>query len=233
MQFAPVDQPPGVVAEVGDLPDTGVVSADVQVAQVPAPSPDALDRLYRPQALDVPVMVARDGPISTLDPKLDRTRLVAAVEPETTVDPARMSAMDAAVAEALGQAPATPQVLAADAPDVVMFAVRPSWVRVQAADGTVLFEKILDAGERFVLPKTEDAPLLRAGNAGSVYFAVNGEPYGPAGKGPSVVKNVALSVDKLKQAYPVADLSADKDLADFVAVAQNMVLPAPVPPPVE
>ena len=36
-----------------------------------------------------------------------------------------------------------------------------------------------------------------------------------------MVKNVALSVDKLKSAYPVADLQADKDLADFVAVAQD------------
>ncbi len=27
---------------------------------------EALDRLYRPQALDVPVLVARDAPISTL-----------------------------------------------------------------------------------------------------------------------------------------------------------------------
>ena len=29
---------------------------------------DQLDRLYRPQALEVPVLTARDGPISTLDP---------------------------------------------------------------------------------------------------------------------------------------------------------------------
>jgi hypothetical protein len=102
---------------------------------------------------------------------------------------------------------------------------------VKAADGTVLFEKILDAGERYVLPKTEAPPLLRAGNAGSVYFAVNGENYGPAGAGPSVVNNVALSVEKLKATYAVADLSADKDLADYVAVAQAQgAAPAAVPP---
>ncbi|MCR8723433.1 helix-turn-helix domain-containing protein [Frigidibacter sp. ROC022] len=222
VQFAPVDQAPGVVAEIESLDAPGdVIAAQTESAQIAPPAPDALDRLYRPQALDVPVLVARDGPISTLRPvgSADRTE-------ETE------SATDAAVRMALGEdapppAGQVPQVVAEDAPDVVMFAVRPSWVRVKAADGTVLFEKILDAGESYVLPKTEEPPLLRAGNAGSVYFAVNGENYGPAGVGPSVVNNVALSVEKLKQNYSVADLSADKDLAEFVAVAQNAAAPPP------
>ena len=33
-----------------------------------AATAEALDRLYRPQALDLPVLVARDGPISAVDP---------------------------------------------------------------------------------------------------------------------------------------------------------------------
>ena len=33
---------------------------------------DQLDRLYRPQALEVPVLTARDGPISTLDPSFSK-----------------------------------------------------------------------------------------------------------------------------------------------------------------
>jgi hypothetical protein len=87
---------------------------------------------------------------------------------------------------------------------------------------------VAEPGETYVLPRTEEPPLLRAGNAGSVYFAVNGENYGPAGVGPSVVSNVALSVEKLKDAYSVADLTADSDLADFVAlVAVNGLVPAP------
>jgi cytoskeletal protein RodZ len=220
VQFAPVDQAPGVVAEVGAISATGEVQAATSdIAQVQAPNPEALDRLYRPQALDVPVLVARDGPISALaprrEPRDDRVVPVAA----DAVDLAVAEAMDLAVAEAMEAAPAVPQVVEADVPQVVMFAVRPSWVRVQAADGTVLFEKILDAGEKYVLPKTEEAPLLRSGNAGSVYFAVNGQNYGPAGVGASVVKNVALSVEALTTAFAVADLTADSDLADFVALA--------------
>ena len=39
------------------------------------------------------------------------------------------------------------------------------------------------ACERFELPQTEEPATLRAGNAGSLYFAVNGQTYGPAGQG--------------------------------------------------
>lgn len=221
VRFAPVDQAPAVVADVETIATGGAGPETAEVAPMPPPNPEALDRLYRPQALDVPVLVARDGPIATIDPRRGR--------------PAPAAPVEAAVAEALAApAPAAdespvPQVVEAEAPAVVMFAVRPSWVRVQAADGTVLFEKILDSGEKYVLPKTEEAPLLRAGNAGSVYFAVNGTNYGPAGVGPSVVKNVALSPEALTEAFAVADLTADKDLADFVALAQAPAAPPATP----
>ncbi len=74
-----------------------------------------------------------------------------------------------------------------------LLAVRPSWVRVRGADGTVIFEKILDAGEQFEVPMTEEPATLRAGNAGSLYFAVNGQTYGPAGSGPQVIKGSLLA----------------------------------------
>ena len=238
VQFAPVDQAPGVVADMTPLSGgESVVSAQTEAAAIAPPSADALDRLYRPQALDVPVLVARDGPISALNPRQAGTLPAEGMGGGQIVQTAQMSSAPPMPADRMADASAgaVPQVVAADAPEVVMFAVRPSWVRVKAADGTVLFEKILDAGETYVLPKTEAPPVLRAGNAGSVYFAVNGQNYGPAGKGPSVVKNVALSVDTLKAAYPVADLTADKDLADYVAVAQAGVAAAQSlsTPPVE
>ena len=49
----------------------------------------------------------------------------------------------AAVAEALGTGGSDVQVVASAQPGVEILAVRPSWVRVSSADGTVLFEKIL------------------------------------------------------------------------------------------
>lgn len=207
VQLAPIEQAPAVVAEIdplgnvkGDAPL--VRSAPEAVADAGA---DALDRLYQPEALDVPVLTSRDGPIAAIDPQLAPTGGVALA-----------AGIDAAVAEVADDAV---QVVAEAPAGVEVLAVRPSWVRVSAADGTVLFEKILDAGERYAVPPLEEAATLRAGNSGSIYFVVNGQTFGPASPGSQVVKNLALSVDAVTTQYSVADLSGDADLAQFVNVA--------------
>jgi len=214
VQFAPVDQSPGVTSQVD------VLQADASDATAGGnsgfqiPTADALDRLYRPEALDIPVMVARDGPIATLDPA-NGGALAGTFEIPEPLAVAPNDGPEQLIA------PVNPvQVVAASAREVKLFAVRPSWVRVRSGDGTVLFEKILDAGEHYILPNSAEPPMLRAGNAGSLYFSVNGETYGPVGAGPSVIKNVVLSHDAVVSGYSVADLSKDNDLARFVAVAQ-------------
>jgi cytoskeletal protein RodZ len=194
VQLAPVDQAPMVVAEIDPL--AGVTTPAPLVAGSAEPAeatetalaeadasaqPDMMDRLYRPQALDVPVLTSRDGPIASINPR----------DMGTLADVTAGAEFAAAVDDAVEQAVSGVQVVADAAPQLEVLAVRPSWVRVQSADGTVLFEKILDAGERYVVPQLEEAPVLRAGNSGSVYFAVNGKTYGPAAPGASVVKNVA------------------------------------------
>ena len=98
-------------------------------------------------------------------------------------------------------------------------AVEPAWVRVRGADGTVIFEKILDTGEEYVLPQLEEAPTLRAGNSGAVYFKVNGDVFGPAGGAGGVAKNVALSAANLSDSYAVADPTQSGDLANALSVA--------------
>lgn len=230
VDFAPVEQTVGVMDELpglGEAPGAPVDLAAISPnGQATPPTPEALDRLFRPQALDVPVLIARDGPISTLDPS--EVGVLARAAPSAPGLPAADAGpdgdvIDTVVAEAAGAQPSQPgavRVFGPDAPEVAIFAVRPSWVRVQAADGSVILEKILDAGEQYVLPATETPPLLRTGNAGSVYFAVNGTAYGPAGEGASVVKNIALAPETLSETFAAADLSADEDLANFVAVAQ-------------
>jgi cytoskeletal protein RodZ len=212
VQLAPVNQAPVVVAEIAPLGDVAAdaplalsaqISGQAGVATAKV-SNAAADRLYSPQALSVPVMTPRDGPI-------------AAINPNAAVMPAQ-SAVDQAVAQAVTAEPDV-QVVADAAPSVEILAVRPAWVRVSAADGTVLFEKVLDAGERYSVPALAQAPLLRAGNSASVYFAVNGKTYGPASPGSQVVKNLSLAVDDVTAAFQLADLSGDADLAHFVNVA--------------
>jgi len=221
VRFTPVDQVPGVLAEMDPMAEMpGEMSGLPDDAEITAPVTEAFDRLYRPQALDVPVLTPRDGPIATLDPSTVGV-LMPEPEPiaETTVAEARPVFGPMAPRAAQEDTAQSVQVTE-DVPEVALLAVRPSWVRVQSADGTVIFEKILDAGERFELPPSEEPHMLRAGNAGSLYFTVNGESYGPAGAGPSVVRDVALSVDALTSSYSLADMAGDADLARFTAVAE-------------
>ncbi len=233
VRFTPVEQTPEVLAELDPLSGA---AAPLESSDDPGVSPpitiESFDRLYRPEALDVPVMVARDGPIAAIDPNS-----IGALAPAgddrflTGAEPARPdnlpfavpgASSDVAAIAALDNESLLPpvRVVEATTSSVALLAVRPSWVRVTGADGTVIFEKILNAGEQFDVPLTEAPATLRAGNAGSLYFAVNGATYGPAGDGPVVIKDVVLAPDALQQNYTVADLSRDSDLARFVAVAE-------------
>ncbi|MCU0908292.1 MAG: DUF4115 domain-containing protein [Rhodobacteraceae bacterium] len=237
VQLTPVDQPPGVIATVDPLapppltpvPGAAAAAAQTDVAAAPPPR-EALDRLYG-GALETPVVEARDGPIAGIDPTTVGV-MTAGLERRVTAG-GSVGGIDAALAEALGMAegagpgpdPAAVQVTAPP-PEVVIFAVRPSWVRVQAENGTILFEKILDAGERYVIPRSDTAVRLRAGNAGSLYFGVNGQTFGPAGGPGAVVRDVALSVEALTARFQLADLAADGDLAQHIALAQAAEPPA-------
>lgn len=215
VQLSPVDQAPVVVAEIDPLaavsaeaPTSGQPGDPVLSADAGRAGNAALERLYRPAALDVPVMTSRDGPIAAIDPRVNSAPTVtqAAAAADTVAAPV--------------------QVVADNAPPVELLAVRPSWVRISAADGTVLFEKILDAGERYVVPQLEQPATLRTGNAGSVYFAVNGQTFGPSGLGANVIAGVALSPTALTERFAAADPAGDADLAQFVA----QVLPADLSP---
>jgi hypothetical protein len=212
VQFAPVEQAPVIIADLDPL--SGVSGPDVagqDLTDFVAPSRDALDRLYRPQALDVPVLVARDAPISTLNPGAFGSVLPAEINPDTVIADADISSPH----------PPALQVVGPDVPELQLVAVRPAWVRVRAANGTVIFEGVMSPGENFEVPATEEPATLRVGESGAVYFAVNGVHYGPAGQTGVVTSNVALNADTLLESYSVADLSADDDLAEAVRVAEN------------
>lgn len=219
VNLTPSEQAPTVVAAIDPAQEAVRVEPD-QTGAVTLPKPEALDRVYRPQPLDVPVLTPRDTPIASIDPGLTPA--------ETKTAPAEVPAsQDASVASqptaaAIGPdqpAPAEVRTVVADVPGVTVIAARPAWVRVSAADGSVILEKTMDAGERFALPRFEKPAVLRTGNSGAVYFAVNGQTYGPAAAGAQVVKNVELSAAAVQGKYAVADLSKDPELANIVAVA--------------
>ena len=222
VNLTPGDQSPGVIAALDPVQEAAAPET-VDSAQVNLPRPEGIDRTYRPQALEVPVLVARDGPIAAIDPGLS----LPAAQPASTVAQAAVEGNAAPGAQQIAQTygpelPATEaavRTVAPDAPAVEVLAARPAWVRVTSADGTVLLEKTMDAGERFILPKLEGAPLLRTGNSGAIYFAVNGRTYGPAAPGAKVVKNVELSADALTGKFAFADPAKDPELAQMIALA--------------
>lgn len=224
VQFAPVEQAPTVVADVDPLAGgSRPLAEDSDEVAFAAPSPDALDRLYRPQALDVPIMVARDGPIATLNPA------EVGVLAEAEAAEAPVGGVDDVIAALVTEGPsAQPLVQVTDGPvpELQLVAVRPAWVRVTAADGSVLFEGILDGGDTFDVPATEEPATLRVGESGSLYFALNGVPHGPVGPSGTVTSNVPLSPDAITATYAVADLTQDADLAEIVNVAEVEALPA-------
>jgi hypothetical protein len=106
-------------------------------------------------------------------------------------------------------------------PALRMVAVRPSWVRVRAADGTVILETIMEPGETWDAPAGGEPAVLRTGESGAIYFALNGEYYGPVGETGMITSNLSLDVESLKAKYSIADIAADEALATTVAQLQT------------
>ncbi|MDF3608521.1 DUF4115 domain-containing protein [Paracoccus sp. DMF-8] len=227
VNLTPGEQAPGVIASLDPVQEAAMPEA-VDSASVNLPQPEGLDRVYRPQVLEVPVLTARDGPIAAIDPGVTSTTTALAVADPEGPGPATANAATDGTAPQRELAMAGPEMpgdmaavrtVAPDAAEVELMAVRPAWVRVTSADGTVLLEKTMDAGERFALPKLEEALVLRTGNSGAIYFGVNGRTYGPAAPGPKVVKNVELSPNALTTNFAFADLAKDPELAQMIALA--------------
>jgi len=214
VNVAPIDDAPDVVAQA---PTLGVQAPQEDAVSGPdvallTPDAGALDRLYRPEALDVPVIEPRDGPIAALDP----ARVGALVVPEVKSG----SAIDLASASS-GTELTDPAIQLRETPfdEIALVAVEASWVRVRGADGAVLFEKIMNAGERFVLPALEQAPELRAGNAGGIYFDLGGSVFGPAGENGTVVSGLALSSEALTESFTTVQLADNAEVCEAFQVA--------------
>ncbi len=180
VQFVPVNQTPEVSTQADVLASDGPGLED-GTANFGAPrgqmATTSLDQLYRPQALEVPQLIARDGPILSIDPN---SQGVFASQEQDVVP--------TLVAEA-------PKVIKEAPPPMDIVALKPAWIRIYYPDGSVLFEQTLNAGERYRLPDGVVPPLLRAGNASAVFVNVGQKTYGPLTRSGSVVRNVSLDRD--------------------------------------
>ncbi|MEZ7812596.1 MAG: cytoskeletal protein RodZ [Paracoccaceae bacterium] len=233
VQLAPVEQAPTLVSQIApellvpqdDISGAGlssVASSDGEF--INNSNAEVLGRLYRPQALEFPVLVARDGPIGNINPYLTSDVYAAAttlvvVEPT----PKEISTAEwASVSEV--------QVVDAQPSLVSVFAKNPAWVRVSLQDGTILFEKILNAGETYKVPQLEQSPILRAGNATSVYFITDGAVFGPASKKANVVRDVELSANLIKTSYDLALSVTVPAPEKIIASAETIDVPTIIEP---
>lgn len=225
VQVAPVDQTPVVLSDLDPLQGAALAQAPQAVGSsaaprvIDTPRADALDRLYRPQALDVPVLTPRDAPIAAIDPRTVGNFSAPGVDLPLGPD-GQVSGIDTAIAEAIGDN-TVPQVVEM-APGVVrMVAAYPSWVQVKAADGSVILSKILDKGEVWEVPAMEEPPVLRTGESGALFFAMAGGCVGPVGPSGSVTSNVPLHGDALAELYDPVDPTADTSLNRMFADLKN------------
>ncbi len=223
VSVAPIDEAPVVLTDLDpvttaatQVPTRTLATSSVDpVALAQQATGDGLDRLYRPKALDTPVLISRDAPISTLNPNsygafADQNVVTASAAPQLGDG---LNLDDTSLAEAW----AVPQVLEQPKGEVKLVAVRPAWVRVRSADGTIVYEGIMDAGSTYTLAQTEEPATLRVGESGAVYFAMNNTHYGPAGATGEVSSGIVLSEDALGETYAVADITQDADLDRVIA----------------
>ena len=117
-----------------------------------------------------------------------------------------------APAAAPPQRPAPAQAPNAAGP-VVLSAAEDVWMKIEQANGPLLFNGTLKAGQSYQVPPGAQAPKLRTARANVLRVTVGGSPVPPLGPAETTISNVSLAP------------------ADLAARAQGGGAPAPTPAP--
>ena len=161
-----------------------------------------------------PLSANASGPLSTIgeiEPGSIGATLVNPTEPE-----GRTASLDASLSSGVHLVANDAEV--AEEMPLTIIVTRPSWMRVSMEDGTVLLERILAAGEEYVVPEVDSPLTLRSGNSGYVYFVVGQQVFGPAGSGTGAVKNIDLSEDSIRVVF--SEVSQDQLPTEVMSVIQ-------------
>ena len=144
VKISPSDASPIVLTEISSnlLKEENIDSLKTSKA-----TSDQLDRLYRPQALEVPVLTARDAPISTLDPYFSNN---FEMEEDLNLSEIASNGSGTSITEELltnSSTEAPIQVVQDLPPSIAVLVAENAWVQITAADGTVIYENIMLPGE--------------------------------------------------------------------------------------
>lgn len=131
------------------------------------------------------------------------------------------------VAEQPVQQPAAPaaQPPAAAQGPVVLSATAPAWIQVKD-QGRTLFEGMLNPGQRYEVPATATAPLLRAGAPEALRITVGPAVAPPVGPPGQVASNVSLLPADLMRG-PAAAAAPTTGSSPTPAPAPRRTAPAP------
>ena len=219
VDITPTESQPVVLTELQNLPTALNIRNNLMLDNTEnvQEGSSRINRIYRSTALDQPVIVARDEPISKLDP--NQFGLFAPIPSSEEIG------IEEIISDLIPRKNSTdenlqtnfPKVSAHTPPVVTLITSKEAWIEIVAADGSVIYKNLMQPGVEFALPQTESAPKLLAGMSGYVYMAIDGVLYGPAGKGVNVVKNVTLDPQSIILSYEPAQIKSDPDLQKLVA----------------
>ena len=162
---------------------------------------------------------------------------------EQTFDSSDDSANDSAITAAMPQADATapapgPGVGAPESGPVVITANEPVWIQVSEKGGSKLFEGVLAAGQRFDVPATATAPMLRTAKAEALRISVGTADAPPVGPPGTTIRDVSLLGPDLMRGpaaaaaapAPVAEAPARRAAPNSAPRRRTAPAPAPAPP---
>ena len=194
VNLSPINQSPSVQSISSTSIDENSFFNDFDSNNTNIASNSDLEEFYRPTELVLPLMTPRDGPISAIDPAIsgiyveDKNSVISEINQEDII-----------------QVKKNPQVIKEDLPSVYVVAQKPAWVRIYEPNGNILFENILDTGQRYEVPQSAQTAMLRAGNSGSVYLMIDNNFYGPLGTATGVAKKVNLRAETILENYTLVE----------------------------
>ena len=194
VNLSPINQSPSVQSISSTSVDENSFFDDVESNNTNIASNSDLEKFYRPTELVLPLMTPRDGPISAIDPAISGVY----VEDKNSV-------ISESNQEDIIQVKKNPQVIEEDLPSVYVVAQKPAWVRIYEPNGNILFENILDTGQRYEVPQSAQTAMLRAGNSGSVYLMIDNNFYGPLGTATGLAKKVNLRAETILENYTLVE----------------------------
>ncbi|WP_300298888.1 helix-turn-helix domain-containing protein [Ferrovibrio sp.] len=169
--------PPSVTPPVATAPQAPAE----QTAAAPASPP------VSPPPAAAPPVVAQPAASEVSPPPVQVQAPVAAPSPAT---PVPVVSAAAPAASSFG-APET------EGSRIRVEATGPAWIQVRGPNNEQVFTRLLNAGERYVVPDREGLTLL-TGNAGAVRIVVDGQPLPPFGGEGEVKRGIPLDAERLK-----------------------------------